>query len=472
MITIMARLAMTGRRSPLRTASGVALLVALVATVAGAWIIHVVVRDQEHRLLKERTGELSLVFTSAISAIPATLSTQGGILQATNDSLAAYERAAVSAVAAGNGNLTYAWLRPATSGPGYVVVAAAGNGLHKGDTITDSRTRTFDRAMHTEQMVATRVVGPKRLLGFALGPPAAPAGSVLYRETALGPLKPPQQAGTAPFSELDVALYGTPTVTRSQVLTSTTADLPLRGGVRNQPLAAGDSKWLLSVRARSPLVGSIATKATWVTLAFGLVGALLIGAVIETAARRRDAALALYASEHQAAETLQRSLLPQLPTLPGLDLAARYLASGIGQEVGGDWFDVFPVSGGRVGIAVGDVIGHDLAAASAMGQIRAALRAYALNGDSPVDVITALDHLVDTFSLTQSSRSSTACSSPRRPKAIVCCATPTPGTWRRSCVSPMVTLTCCPAAAPSSSARRRLRRTPRASSGWDPVRLS
>src|SRR3954462_11202571 len=122
MITTMARLAMSGRRTPLRTASGAALLVAVMVTVVGAWVIHVVVGDQERRLLKERTGELSLVFTSAISAIPATLSTQGGILQATDESLTAYERAAASAVAAGNGSLTYAWLRPASSGDGYVVV--------------------------------------------------------------------------------------------------------------------------------------------------------------------------------------------------------------------------------------------------------------------------------------------------------------------------------------------------------------
>ena len=255
--------------------------------------------------------------------------------------------------------------------------------------------------MHSAQVVATPVFSPDRLLGFALGPPAAPAGSVLYRESVLGPLKAPRQAGTAPFSELDVAIYATPTVQPAQVLASTTSDLPLRDGVRNQPLPAGDSDWLLSVQAKGPLVGSVATYASWVTLAGGLLGSLLIALVIEIAARRRDAALALYASEHQAAETLQRSLLPQLPTLPGLDLAARYLASGVGQQVGGDWFDVFPLGGGRVGLAVGDVIGHDLEAASAMAQIRSALRAYAIHGDSPMSVMTQLDHLVDTFNLTQ-----------------------------------------------------------------------
>jgi serine phosphatase RsbU (regulator of sigma subunit) len=132
-----------------------------------------------------------------------------------------------------------------------------------------------------------------------------------------------------------------------------------------------------------------------------LLGALLVASIVEAAGRRRDAALALYASEHQVAETLQRSLLPQLPAIPGLQLAARYLAAGNGQEVGGDWFDAFPIAGGRVGLAIGDVIGHDLRAASAMAQVRAALRAYAVDGDAPASVINRLDHLVDTFDLTQ-----------------------------------------------------------------------
>ncbi len=411
----MAKPATVGRRAGLRTASVVALLVAVAATLASAWIIHMAVRDQEHRLLKERTDEVGLVLTSGLSAIPAALSAQGGILQATSESPAAYQRAAARAVAAGPGQLTFAWLRPAASGDGYVVIAAAGDGLLAGDVITDSRTRTFDQAMHSAQVVATPLFSPDRLLGFALGPPAAPAGSVLYRESVLGPLKAPRQAGTAPFSELDVAIYATPTVQPAQVLASTTSDLPLRDGVRNQPLPAGDSDWLLSVQARGPLVGSVATYAPWVTLAGGLLGSLLIVLVIEIAARRRDAALALYASEHQAAETLQRSLLPQLPTLPGLDLGARYLASGVGQQVGGDWFDVFPLGGGRVGLAVGDVIGHDLEAASAMAQIRSALRAYAIHGDSPMSVMTQTTSSTPSTS-PSSSPSSTASWTPATPE--------------------------------------------------------
>jgi hypothetical protein len=389
------------RRRLLRSVSVLALVVALLGTAVAGWFARLVVDDQQHRLLTERTDEVALLMSSAISTIPAQLSAQGGILRATNGSRPAYERAATNDLGAST-TQTFAWLRRSPDGGSYEVLAAAGPGLAEGDVVTDPATRqALDRAMTQQSMVATRVHGADRRLGFALGPPAAPAGTVVYRESALGPVRPPQAAGTAPFSELDVAIYATPTRRAGQVLVSTTDALPMDGDTRTRPLAAGASKWVLVVQARGPLVGRLADSAPTGILVVGLLGSLLIAAVIESTARRRDAALALYAGEHQLAETLQRSLLPQLPDLPGLDLAARYLASGSGQMVGGDWFDVFPVHGGRVGVAVGDVIGHDLAAASAMAQIRATLRAYAVDGDPPVTVVTRLDHLVDTFALTQ-----------------------------------------------------------------------
>jgi hypothetical protein len=388
-------------RVPFRTSSLVVLLLLVLVTLGGSWETRAIVHDQEHRLLRERTAEVGLLLSSAVSAVPATLDSQGQVLRDTGGSRAAYTRSAAAAVAAGPGHLTFAWLRAQPQGGSYVVLASAGAGLRPGEVVADARVRAFAEAAKAKSFAATPVLGSDRRLGFAVGPPTAPAGTVLYRESALGPVSPPRQAASAPFAELDVVLYGTPTVQPGQVLTSTTTEVPLSGDVRDQPLAVGASHWLLSVKARRPLVGSVTQDAPWVVLGAGLLGSLLVASIIEAAGRRRDAALALYASEHQVAETLQRSLLPQLPAIPGLELAARYLAAGNGQQVGGDWFDAFPIAGGRVGLAIGDVIGHDLRAASAMAQVRAALRAYAVDGDPPATVINRLDHLVDTFDLTQ-----------------------------------------------------------------------
>jgi PAS domain S-box-containing protein len=103
----------------------------------------------------------------------------------------------------------------------------------------------------------------------------------------------------------------------------------------------------------------------------------------------------LFHREHRTAETLQRALLPaELPVLPGYELVVRYAPSDARDHAGGDWYDAFRLRDGRYGIVVGDVGGRGMAAAATMGQLRNALRAYALKGASPAAVIDDLHALV------------------------------------------------------------------------------
>jgi serine phosphatase RsbU (regulator of sigma subunit)/anti-sigma regulatory factor (Ser/Thr protein kinase) len=98
----------------------------------------------------------------------------------------------------------------------------------------------------------------------------------------------------------------------------------------------------------------------------------------------------------QIAETLQRSLLPrQLPQVPGLRMAARYLPAADESAVGGDWYDVLDLKNQCVGFVIGDVAGHGMAAATFMGQLRSAIRAYAIDSDGPAEVITKLAEFSD-----------------------------------------------------------------------------
>ncbi|MGW1953235.1 PP2C family protein-serine/threonine phosphatase [Streptomyces sp. NPDC001920] len=90
------------------------------------------------------------------------------------------------------------------------------------------------------------------------------------------------------------------------------------------------------------------------------------------------------------AETLQRALLTELPTTPGLSLAARYLPATRGLNIGGDWYDAFRQPDGSLITVVGDVTGHGLHAAVMMSQLRTALRAYAVDGSSPGHLLTRL----------------------------------------------------------------------------------
>ena len=98
--------------------------------------------------------------------------------------------------------------------------------------------------------------------------------------------------------------------------------------------------------------------------------------------------------EQRLAETLQRSLLPQqLPAVPGFDVAARYDAHTA--QVGGDFYDVLALDGGRIGVAIGDVTGKGLRAAAAMGRMRGGLHAYAIEDSPPAEVMGRLGRLAE-----------------------------------------------------------------------------
>ncbi|MFI5856874.1 SpoIIE family protein phosphatase [Streptomyces parvulus] len=102
-----------------------------------------------------------------------------------------------------------------------------------------------------------------------------------------------------------------------------------------------------------------------------------------------------FTRERIAALALQRQLLPQqLPEASAVDLAYRYLPTDDVTGVGGDWFDVIPLSGSRVGLVVGDVVGHGLQAAATMGRLRTTVRAFAQLDMDPVELLTRLDDLV------------------------------------------------------------------------------
>ena len=120
--------------------------------------------------------------------------------------------------------------------------------------------------------------------------------------------------------------------------------------------------------------------------------------LLELAADR--AALVLHSlmaqDDELAAAAPQRSLLPTaLPSVPGADLAARYI-TGTG-AVGGDWYDVFVLPDGRLGVVVGDVAGSGLGAAVIMGRMRSALRAYVLQTADPATALRLLDSKMEYF---------------------------------------------------------------------------
>jgi len=155
--------------------------------------------------------------------------------------------------------------------------------------------------------------------------------------------------------------------------------------------------WLYATDASLSCIGLLAAASAvqhgaLVLLVLPLVG--VQGLLARERQQRLDAALALR-EEHRIAVELQRGLLPKrLPDIPGLELVAHYEAAGRGTEAGGDWYDAFALTHGRVGIVVGDVTGRGIAAASTMGHLRSVTRAFALADNatrSPGEVLTRLN---------------------------------------------------------------------------------
>jgi serine phosphatase RsbU (regulator of sigma subunit) len=104
----------------------------------------------------------------------------------------------------------------------------------------------------------------------------------------------------------------------------------------------------------------------------------------------------LYQREHSVADTLQRSLLPVLPAVAGIESAAHYVSASTAADVGGDFYDLLDLPDGSVGIVIGDVVGHDVAAAAAMGHLRGLLRACVWDAEDadPGVVLARVDRLV------------------------------------------------------------------------------
>ncbi|MEU7043692.1 SpoIIE family protein phosphatase [Streptomyces varsoviensis] len=114
--------------------------------------------------------------------------------------------------------------------------------------------------------------------------------------------------------------------------------------------------------------------------------------VLTTVARMLAQALSrasVHESERELTDGLQRSMMPTVqPDIPGMAVAARYVPTGGGLEVGGDWYDMITLPSGKIALVIGDVQGHDVRAAGLMGQLRIALRAYASEGHHPDAVLS------------------------------------------------------------------------------------
>jgi serine phosphatase RsbU (regulator of sigma subunit)/anti-sigma regulatory factor (Ser/Thr protein kinase) len=154
------------------------------------------------------------------------------------------------------------------------------------------------------------------------------------------------------------------------------------------------SVMMVPLRARGVTLGMVHFLRHRTPESFGEDDLLLAEEIVTRAAVSVDNARR-YTHERRTALALQRSLLPERsPALTAVEVAYRYLPAGSGADIGGDWFDAIQLSGARVALVVGDVVGHGIQASATMGRLRTAVRTLADVDLAPDELLTQLDDLV------------------------------------------------------------------------------
>jgi len=148
---------------------------------------------------------------------------------------------------------------------------------------------------------------------------------------------------------------------------------------------------VIEMRVDGRLLGAVAVVGLYSSIPEHARAVALLRNAIERAALILERTR-LFERERTIAATLQRDLLPEtLPAVPGVAVSAYFTSGGDGVRVGGDWYDAFALPGGRLGVVVGDVAGHGVAAAARMAELRSVARAYALEGHGPAEMLRRMN---------------------------------------------------------------------------------
>ncbi|MGW6575954.1 SpoIIE family protein phosphatase [Streptomyces sp. NPDC054945] len=239
------------------------------------------------------------------------------------------------------------------------------------------------------------------VLGPDEGPiPTASARGVLRRLAAHFPDPTAPTAKLAPDQTFQIPVGTTyeQVISEGRPMNLYLADIPAlitspRAEALRTYLATLGSARLVPLVARGTVLGAVAVTRTREREPFDEEDRVLVDELVARAALNIDNAR-MYTLQRQAALTLQRSLTNNaLPEVPGLELTGRYLPAS-DHDVGGDWYDVIPLPGGRTGLVIGDVMGHGIHAAAVMGQLRTAVRTLARHDVPPAELLRSLDAVV------------------------------------------------------------------------------
>jgi serine phosphatase RsbU (regulator of sigma subunit) len=385
------------------------LVVGLLVTLAFVLVSHAQYVSNEKRLLDLRVRDAAALLGESVPATTAALA--GAVEQAnfTDGSVARFKRLVGPEVGSGSGQfLSLSLWKLGALGQGPVAVVGSQPKLV---TAHGDATAVLAAAARKPILNVVGLLKPPDLrLGYAYANSTEAGGYVVYGERPLPAGRRSRLAGTNQFAGLDYAIFLGSKQTPQSLLVTSVAHLPLQSPSDAQTVPYGNSALTVAMSSHAPLAGSLPKNLPWIIAVLGTVlsiaaafvtlrltqrrrGAEDLAARLEVTANENER---LYAEQRGIAQTLQHALLPdRLPQIPGIQASARYEAGEEGVDIGGDWYDVIDLDGGRLLLVVGDVSGRGLRAATTMAALRYAIRAYAAQSDEPAEILTKTSRLVN-----------------------------------------------------------------------------
>ncbi|MCU1393347.1 MAG: Serine phosphatase RsbU, regulator of sigma subunit [Ilumatobacteraceae bacterium] len=355
-------------------------------------------RHNEERLLRVQTRQAAALISAEVVNITSPLVTALQIATATDGSIEKFTTFMSTEV--GSGRLFVDASLWRSTGSSLALVTVVGVTPEPESSPSSESGELVRQAVRSDSFaVAGLPSGTMTRVAYAMADPSAP-GYVVLAERAIPSNRQVSVESNAAFANIHFVTYlGDATLSANVATTDVTpSELPLHGPTDRATIPFGNTVITLVTTRKARLGGDLGARLPWIFLA---VGSLMTAATAAGAAqlvRRRheaednaDTITRLYeqlderlGEQRHISETLQRALLPQRnPTVPGLEIASRYVAGTRGVEVGGDWYSIVPVDDGHFAFVVGDVSGRGLSAATIMARLRFTLRAYLLEGHLP-----------------------------------------------------------------------------------------
>ncbi|MDT0275225.1 PP2C family protein-serine/threonine phosphatase [Blastococcus goldschmidtiae] len=381
-------------RTAPRTLSVAVALVLLAITVGLALLTWQVNANSEQSLLRRQLAQIGTLLESEATILQVQLADMGLVAVATDADPEAFARIADMQVDATGQSLSL-----------WRVTDGAADRLASQGTppvLPEDGADSLAGLQPTGELVILGILsGEPDRLAYALMPADDSTNLLVYAEAPLPPDRRLTVPEDSPLSGLDLALYLGDTVDPEQLLQAT-ENAPGDDDSEATTVPFGNTSLTIVGAAQVPLSGALSAALPWIVLGVGVVLALAGGTTVEYVSRRRVVAerLAaenerLYRQQRGIAGTLQHALLPVVPEMSGLDVAARYVAGVDELEVGGDWYDVIARGPGCCVFVVGDISGRGLPAATTMAALRFAVRAYVAEGHDIEVVMERLRDLLD-----------------------------------------------------------------------------